>query len=92
MKTKTELKIYIEPEVAKIIQERQDEIIPMAFLLYPDTDKCDNDDLRTAFTVGVGYALWAVLVFDAPQSMDNLQKDAFMTGVVAGEKMWVEDH
>jgi hypothetical protein len=87
MKTKTELKIYVEPEVVEIIQARQDEIIPIAHELYPDTDLCDNDDLRTAYVTGVGYGLWTAIVLDAPASMDNLQKDAFMAGVVAGEKM-----
>ena len=91
MKTKTELKIYVDREVVEVIKQHQEELVSQAQELYPDTEACDNEDLRTAFITGAGYGIWAALVLDAPQSLDRLQKDAFIAGVIAGETIWREE-
>lgn len=59
---------------------------------YPDTEKCDNTDLRIAFVYGAlaGYSLHAFIT-DPPPAFDRMQGDAFIAGVQEGERRYERD-
>lgn len=59
---------------------------------YPDTEKCDNTDLRIAFVYGAlaGYSLHAFIT-DPPPAFDRMQSDAFIAGVQEGERRYERD-
>jgi hypothetical protein len=50
----------------------------------------DWQDLQACYIVGAACGYVHPLVLDAPWGLDRLQSDAFIEGVVVGEKAWHE--
>jgi hypothetical protein len=61
---------------------------------YPDDQHgrpCDNSDLREAFLLGCREGYNSVEIVGCPHKMDRMQSDAYVAGVVYGQKKYDED-